>query len=232
GWSPIKYPSGSSARPPPRARERHSRTAAAQRYYVQAARLADEAGDPLTRASALRSLAVQALELGHAAPALDLADAAAQAARGHCPVRQQAWITGIQAEAHAAAGDGAAARTSLRAAERGVERADSPAGWSGGYVAASWQHQTGLALGHLGNLNAAELHLAAAAAGRTPNENRTRTLITVRLAAVQVRRGHLDAAAATIAALGTDLALVDCARVRTELAALRDACDRTGPPRW
>ncbi len=43
-----------------------------QRYYIQAMRLADEAGDPLMRATVLRSLTVQASELDYPAQALDL----------------------------------------------------------------------------------------------------------------------------------------------------------------
>jgi len=121
----------------------------------------------------------------------------------------------MQAEAHAAA-----ARAGLRAAARDIERADSPTGWSVGYVTASWQHQTGLALAHLGDLTAAETHLTQAVAGRTHTENRNRALTGIRLAAVQVRRGRPDKAAATVDSLTPDLAVVDSARVRGELAAL------------
>lgn len=60
-------------------------SALAQRYYIQAIRLADEAGDPLARARVLRGLSLQALELGHASEALAVADAALDAIRGGCP---------------------------------------------------------------------------------------------------------------------------------------------------
>jgi len=64
----------------------------AQRYYIQTIRLADEAGNPLLRASALRSLAVQAVELGHGKQALDLAQAAQDGLRAGAPARTRAWV--------------------------------------------------------------------------------------------------------------------------------------------
>jgi hypothetical protein len=62
-----------------------------QRYFIEAIRLADEAGDPLVRATALRSMAVLAIELGHPTQAVDLAEAAVASVRGGCPARTQAW---------------------------------------------------------------------------------------------------------------------------------------------
>ncbi|NUU23159.1 MAG: hypothetical protein HOV68_16850 [Streptomycetaceae bacterium] len=199
------------------------RDAAAQRYYIQAVRLADEAADPVMRASALRSLATQAIELGHARPGLDLADAAADTAKGRCTVRTWAWIEGMQAEAHAAVGEAHAACQALRLAERDVDRADSQTGVAGGYVPASLQHQTGLALADLGDYAGAETHLAASVRTRAPHEHRTRALIGLRLADVQLRRGRPAEAAATVRGLTDDLDLVDCARVTHALADLRTA---------
>lgn len=77
----------------------------AQRYYIQAARLAHEAGNPLMPSTVLRSLAVQAIELGHNPQGLALAEAAADGIRRGCPPRKRAWITGMHAEALAATGD-------------------------------------------------------------------------------------------------------------------------------
>jgi hypothetical protein len=64
-----------------------------QRYYIQALRLADEAADPLMRATVLRSLTVQAIELGHPLQALDLAESAIASLQAGCPIRTRAWIT-------------------------------------------------------------------------------------------------------------------------------------------
>jgi hypothetical protein len=82
-------------------------------------------GSPL---EALRSLTVQAIA----------------SLRAGCPIRTRAWITGVHAEALAAADDGWEARRALRRAERDLERADSrPDGeWTGNYRRESFDHQT------------------------------------------------------------------------------------------
>jgi tetratricopeptide (TPR) repeat protein len=193
-----------------------------QKYYVEASRLAEEAGDPLMRATVLRSLAIQAIELGHPREALDLAEAAVTGIRGGCPVRTRAWVTGAHAEALAAAADGRDAREVLRRAERDLERADSlpEANWTGNYRRESLDHQTGTLLASLGDLATAETHLAASLGSRRTIERRTRALVGTRLAGVQYRRGQLDAAKATLRQLRDDLAGVASARVRRELAAV------------
>lgn len=193
-----------------------------QRYYVQAARLAEEANAPIMRATVLRSLAIQAIELGHPRQAVDLAEAAMSDIRGGCPIRTRAWVTGAHAEALAAAAAGRDARQVLRRAERDLERADSlpESAWYGGYRRESLNHQTGTLLASISDLAEAEKHLAASVTSRRPIERRTRVLIGARLARVQCRRGDLDAALQTLAQLGDDLHMVDSARVRRELAAL------------
>ncbi|WP_433178171.1 hypothetical protein [Actinoallomurus sp. CA-150999] len=197
------------------------RSALAQQYYVQAVRLADEAGDPIARGRLLRSLALQALELGHTTEALDIADAAVTAIRRGCPARTQAWILGMRAEALAAANRGPEARTVMRSAERLLEAADSPPEyqWTGSYRRESWQHQAGTLLASLGDLAEAEGHLAASVATRQPIERRTRALIGTRLARVQYRRGDRDAATQTLGRLRDDIASVTSARIDHELAA-------------
>ncbi len=55
------------------------RAGQAQRYYISSARLADEANDGPARATALRALALQAVELGHHQRAVELAEAACSA---------------------------------------------------------------------------------------------------------------------------------------------------------
>ncbi|MEV8634357.1 hypothetical protein AB0395_22145 [Streptosporangium sp. NPDC051023] len=195
----------------------------AQRYYVQASRLGAEAGSPALRATALRSMAVQALELGHAREGLDLADAAA-AALGTCgPQRTQAWVTGMRAEAHAAVGDRRQALALLRRAEAELERADSvpEAEWIGNYRRESLEHQTGLALTALGEHSTAVSHYEASAFCRRPVERRTRVMIGARLAHAQLRDGQPDRAADTVLKLRDDLAAVSSARTRKTLVQVR-----------
>ncbi|WP_424535973.1 hypothetical protein ACOZ38_39170 [Sphaerisporangium viridialbum] len=197
----------------------------AQRYYVQAVRLGEEAADPLVRAAGLRSMAVQAVEFGHATQGLALADAAAAGLRQGCPARTRAWITGMRAEANAAAGNRCQARNLLRLAERDLERADSipESQWAGAYRRESLEHQAGLTLTALGDLPSAEGHLAASAGSRRTVERRARTLIGARLANVQLQRGEPEAAAVTVLGLRDDLVSVSSARVTGHLRALRAA---------
>ncbi|WP_344952844.1 hypothetical protein [Sphaerisporangium flaviroseum] len=197
----------------------------AQRYYVQAIRLGDEASDPLVRSTALRSMAVQAVELGHAAQGLALADAAAAGLRRGCPARTRAWITGMQAEANAATGNHRQALDQLRVAEQNLERADSlpQSHWTGNYRRESHQHQAGLTLSALGDLPGAEEHFAASLGSRRTTERRSRALIGTRLAHVQARRGEPEASAVTVLGLRGDLTVVSSARVTCLLRALRTA---------
>lgn len=209
------------------------RSALAQQYYVQAVRLADEAGDPIARGRILRSLALQALELGHPAEALHIADAAVAAIRCGCPARTRAWILGMRAEALAAVGGGREARSVLRAAEQLLEAADSPpeGQWTGSYRREAWQHQAGTLLARLDDQNEAEMQLAASLASRRTVERRSRVLIGARLARVQYRRGDRDAATQTLARLRDDIEAVSSARIDRELRALPNDLLPTGPCR-
>ncbi|MFF0577967.1 hypothetical protein ACFY19_13795 [Streptosporangium saharense] len=195
----------------------------AQRCYIQAVRLADEAGDLIAKATALRGLALQAVELGHPAHAVDLAQAATSTLGSASPIRTHAWMSGMRAEAHAANGETAAALAALRHAERGVERADSAAESesTGAYQRAALEHQTGLILTHLTDLPAAERHLLDSIGARRDGERRSRVLIASRLAALQLRQRNPDAAAATVLELRDDLKLLTSGRITGELARLR-----------
>ncbi|WP_200823735.1 hypothetical protein [Nonomuraea solani] len=197
--------------------------ALAQRYYISTVRLADEVGDLVLRATALRSMAVQAAELGHDGEALALADAAASALGGRGPDRTQAWITGMRAEAHAGAGTRWDALNLLRRTETQLERADSPpeALWTGNYRRESLEHQIGLTLTRLGDHATAARHFAASMEARRPGERRTRALIGLRAAHAFLRAGELERAAGTVLGLSDDVRLIASARVRDELRSLR-----------
>ncbi|NUP76309.1 MAG: hypothetical protein HOV96_02020, partial [Nonomuraea sp.] len=197
----------------------------AQRYYISSVRLADEAADLLLRATALRSMAVQAAELGHDGEALALAEAASSALAGHGPARTQAWITGMRAEAHAAAGTRWDALSLLSRTETQLERADSApeSEWTGNYRRESLEHQIGLTLTRLGDHATAARHFAASMRGRRPVELRTRALIGLRAAHAFLRAGDVERAAVTVLDLSADLRLISSARVRDELRGLRAA---------
>lgn len=205
----------------------------AQRYYIQAVRLADEAGDPTAKATALRGLATQAVELGHPARAVDLAEAAASALRGGCPIRVRAWMAGMRAEAHAANGNAMTALNALHQAEADVERANSvpESQWTGAYRRAALEHQIGITLAQLSDLPTAEQHLINSVHSRRNIERRSRVLIAARLANVQLRQRRPDVAAATVLELREDLPLLASGRVTSELAKLRASWlpDRANP---
>ncbi|MDP9842226.1 hypothetical protein [Streptosporangium lutulentum] len=195
----------------------------AQKYYIQAVRLAEEAGDPTAKATALRGLATQAVELGHSARAVALAEEAVSTLRGKCPVRVRAWMAGMCADAHAANGNTKAALNALHQAESDVERADSipESQWTGAYRRASLEHQTGTTLAQLADLSAAEAHLINSVHARRNIERRSRVLIAARLAGVQLRQRRPDVAAATVLELRDDLPLLASGRVTGELVKLR-----------
>jgi hypothetical protein len=195
----------------------------AQNYYLQSVKLATEAGDATAKATALRGLAQQAVELGHYGQAVQLAEHAATNLQGRCDMRVRAWMAGMCAEAHAANGDQRAALNALRLAEADVERSDSPPAfqWTGSYRRESLEHQTGLVLARLADLRTADHHLRCAIAARPDAERRTRALVSARLARVQAQQRQPEAAAATILGLADDLPLISSARVSGELAGLR-----------
>jgi hypothetical protein len=199
------------------------RSGAAQRYYIQSARLADEAHDPVTRATALRALSLQAVELHRPAEALDLAQTAASTLQTGAPLRVRAWMSGMLAEAHAANGNIWDALNALRLAEADVERADSvpDTEWTGGYGREALEHQTGTSLVRLGDLGAAERHLLQAIGTRKQTERRSRVLITARLASVQLHLEHPELAAKTILGIQHDIPLVSSWRADSHLNAIR-----------
>ncbi|MEU3208868.1 hypothetical protein ABZ702_34370 [Streptomyces cyaneofuscatus] len=75
----------------------------AQQYYVKSLELAGAGNDPTPYCHVLRGMSVQAADLGHGAPAVRLANAAAEASPESSP-RMPAFITGQQAHAYALAG--------------------------------------------------------------------------------------------------------------------------------
>jgi len=197
-----------------------------QRYYIQAIRLADEAGNRLMRSMALRSLAVQAVELGHGLQAVELAEAAQDGLRGGAPARTRAWVTGMCAEAVAASRfDRHRAYRLLSVAEADLERADSApeAELIGGYRRESYEHQVGLTLSQIGDHAGAAEHYALSASSRRPIERRTKALVIARLADAQLRQRLPEAAARTVLGAAGELPGISSARVHSHFAALRAA---------
>ncbi|MFI1970148.1 MFS transporter [Streptomyces cinnamoneus] len=96
---------------------------AAQRYYIQALRLARAAADVPLGGYVLASMSLQATYRGYADEGVDLAQAALERNRGLATARTMSFFRLVEARAQAKAGDAPACGTALKAAEGWLERA-------------------------------------------------------------------------------------------------------------
>ncbi|UGY92815.1 MFS transporter [Streptomyces gobiensis] len=96
---------------------------AAQRYYIQALRLARAAADVPLGGYVLASMSLQATYRGFADEGVDLAQAALERNRGLATARVMSFFHLVEARAQAKASDSAACGTALAAAEGWLERA-------------------------------------------------------------------------------------------------------------
>ncbi|MEV8524409.1 MULTISPECIES: MFS transporter [unclassified Streptomyces] len=109
---------------------------AAQRYYIQALRLARAAADVPLGGYVLASMSLQATYRGFADEGVDLAQAAVERNRGLATARTMSFFRLVEARAHAKAGDGHPAEAALKAAESWLERSrdgDCDPSWLGFY---------------------------------------------------------------------------------------------------
>ncbi len=98
---------------------------AAQRYYIQALRLARAAADVPLGGYVLASMSLQAGYRGFAEEAVDLAQAALERNRGLATARTMSFFHLVEARAQAKARNAAACAAALGAAESALERARS-----------------------------------------------------------------------------------------------------------
>ncbi|MGW0394559.1 sporulation protein [Streptomyces sp. NPDC003042] len=109
---------------------------AAQRYYIQALRLARAAADVPLGGYVLASMSLQATYRDFPDEGVDLAQAAVERNRGLATARTMSFFRLVEARAHAKAGDPVAAGAALRAAEGWLERSrdgDADPTWLGFY---------------------------------------------------------------------------------------------------
>ncbi|MFD7922413.1 helix-turn-helix domain-containing protein [Streptomyces sp. NPDC059740] len=168
----------------------------AQRYYGHSYRLASEAGDAETAATALRGLAVQALALGHHGAALRLSEACVAHAKALDDPRATAYYQATLANAAAHDRDAPTATRALRRSEQAIDRAPATPGasWAAHYSPGRWAHESGLIHARLGDLDAAEEHLRLALDIHGLDRRRTRAIVLADLAALHLRRGDTEAA--------------------------------------
>ncbi|MBT2676439.1 transcriptional regulator [Streptomyces sp. ISL-14] len=108
----------------------------AQRYYIQALRLARAAADVPLGGYVLASMSLQATYRGFGDEGVDLAQAALERNRGLATARTMSFFRLVEARAHARAGDAQAAGAALKAAEGWLERSregDNDPSWLGFY---------------------------------------------------------------------------------------------------
>ncbi|MBT2389820.1 MULTISPECIES: MFS transporter [Streptomyces] len=109
---------------------------AAQRYYIQALRLARAAADVPLGGYVLASMSLQSTYRGFADEGVDLAQAALERNRGLATARTMSFFRLVEARAHAKASDAPAAGAALKAAEGWLERSrdgDPDPSWLGFY---------------------------------------------------------------------------------------------------
>ncbi|QDY81220.1 tetratricopeptide repeat protein [Streptomyces qinzhouensis] len=200
--------------------------AAARHYYVHAYRLAGEAGEPEIAATALRGLAVQAMEIGprQYARALALAEKCVETAREVSDPRVTAYYESTLAEAAALDGDHQLAMRSLSASGTHIERtADAPTGtsWASHFTIGRWSHASGMILARMGDLGAAQHQLQQALAVHGLDRRRSRANVLGHLGALHLRQGDLDGALAAWAQFLDTAEGVQSARIRDSAHDLR-----------
>lgn len=196
----------------------------AQRYYTKALELAGSAGDHLTYCTTLRGMSVQAVDLGHGALALRLADAAAAASPQAGP-RMLAFLAGQQAHAAAQSGDRTGALLRIKEAEQAMAKAESRAKAFGSYDPSTLNYHVGQVRYELGDIAGGIESLELADRLREPTYRRTRVRYNAMLAERKLQIGRLEEACADWHHVLDDYPHVQSGRcddrVRIMLAALR-----------
>lgn len=174
----------------------------AQRYYVKALRLANEADDGPLGGFILRAMAHQAVDLGHGEASVQLADSALTWSRRNATPGVSALFTVVKARGHAAERQGADVARALVRAEGLLGRVDWAAepAWIKrmGFGEPSLANQTGQALRDLGDLAGAERQFRRAAATRDGHGHRRIHALTLSyLADVQFARNEIAEACTT-----------------------------------
>jgi tetratricopeptide (TPR) repeat protein len=172
----------------------------AQRYYAYAFALAEEAGDAEAAATALRGMAVQAIDLGARgrAVALRLSERCVSYADGLDEPKAVAYYQTTLADAAALDGDRRLAGEALARSRNAIERAAEAPGesWASHFSTGRWAHHSGMVLARLGDLEGAREHLHHALDVHGLDRRRSRAIVLGDLGTVHLRQGDLDGALA------------------------------------
>ncbi|MGW2081975.1 Tat pathway signal protein [Streptomyces sp. NPDC001939] len=201
----------------------------ARQNFMAAFHMAAEADDPPLAGHILRAAAHQAVDLGHPGLALTYAEGSLQQGRYTLAApRERALIGVVHARALAADGRKNEAMAALRRAEDDLSNAGSPEAGEPGRVSffteAALAHETACTLRDLGELKAAEAEFKRSVRTRRAQSHaRTHSVTLSYLGAVQVSRGHLDAACATWAQALDAMSGVKSGRAREAVIQMRRA---------
>ncbi|MFI9391666.1 regulator [Streptomyces bauhiniae] len=174
----------------------------AQRYFVQALRLAQVAGDRAYGSYVLVTMSRQAVYLGHGREAVQLARVAQQGiGTGATPV-VQALLHATEARAHAVLGETRACTGALVRAERALETArpgDDVPHWARFFDEAQLADELGHCHRDLHQFRAAAQHAERSLRLRSATHARNRLFSRVVLATARLGLGDLDQACALAA---------------------------------
>ncbi|GGV14940.1 regulator [Streptomyces griseoflavus] len=169
----------------------------AQRYFVQALRLAQAAGDRPYGAYVLVTMSRQAVYLGHGREAVQLARVAQQGAGGSAPAAVQSLLHAVEARGHAVLGEVRASTAALVRAERALESAragDEVPYWARFFDEAQLADEFGHCHRDLQQFRAAAQHAERSLQLRAPGYARSRLLCRMVLATARLGLGELDQA--------------------------------------
>ncbi|MET9495510.1 regulator [Streptomyces sp. NPDC006552] len=174
----------------------------AQRYFVQALRLSQAAGDRMYGAYVLITMSRQAVYLGHGREAVQLARVAQQGVGSAAPAVLQALLHAVEARGHGLMGEVRACTSSLVRAERALEAArggeDVPP-WARHFDEAQLADEFGHCHRDLQLYRTAAQHAERSLRLRAPGFARSRLFCRVVLASARLGLGELDAACALAA---------------------------------
>jgi hypothetical protein len=169
----------------------------AQRYFVQALRLSQAAGDRAYGSYVLVTMSRQAVYLGHGREAIQLARVAQQGVGTTAPPVVQALMHAAEARGHGVLGEVRACTASLVRAERALEAArpgDEVPYWARFFDEAQLADEFGHCHRDLQQFRAAAQHAERSLQLRAPAFARSRLFCRVVLASARLGLGELDQA--------------------------------------
>ncbi|MFM9367487.1 regulator [Streptomyces sp. Da 82-17] len=169
----------------------------AQRYFVQALRLSQAAGDRAYGSYVLVTMSRQAVYLGHGREAVQLARVAQQGVGAAAPPVVQALLHAVEARGHGVLGEVRACTGALARAERALEAArpgDEVPHWARFFDEAQLADEFGHCHRDLQQYRAAAQHAERSLHLRAPAFARSRLFSRVVLATARLGLGELDQA--------------------------------------